>query len=71
VQRAIRDVGHCTFTGEEIVSAYSDLFTWVETGVKPAGEDLVNDISSPSLGCQFTSPTGGSGFRGALEHCPA
>jgi pimeloyl-ACP methyl ester carboxylesterase len=71
VQRAIRDVGHCSFAPQEIISAYSDLFTWVETGVKPAGEDLVNDISSPSLGCQFTSPTGGSGFRGALEPCPA
>ncbi|MEO7753874.1 MAG: hypothetical protein ABIS35_10710 [Terracoccus sp.] len=72
VQRAIRDVGHCSFTGEEIVSAYSDLFRWVETGVKPAGEDLVSNISSPTLGCAFTKGTGGSGLRpqiAALEPC--
>jgi pimeloyl-ACP methyl ester carboxylesterase len=74
VQRAIRDVGHCSFAPQEIISAYTDLFTWVETGVKPAGEDLVNDISSPTLGCQFTNPTGGSGLRALLdlqEPCPA
>jgi len=71
VQRSIRDVGHCTFTGEELVQSYVDLFTWVETGVKPAGEDLLGDISSPSLGCDFTTGEGGSGIRGFLEPCPA
>jgi pimeloyl-ACP methyl ester carboxylesterase len=70
VQRAIRDIGHCTFTGEELVQSYIDLFAWVETGVKPAGEDLIGDISSPSLGCAFTAGEGGSGFRGVLEPCP-
>ncbi|MBM6403979.1 hypothetical protein JQN72_06955 [Phycicoccus sp. CSK15P-2] len=70
VQRAVRDVGHCTFTGEEIVAAYTDLFRWVETGVRPAGEDLVGDISSPTLGCAFTRGAGGSGLRAALEPCP-
>ncbi len=70
VQRAIRDVGHCTFTGEELVQSYTDLFSWVETGVKPAGEDLIGDISSPTLGCDFTTGAGGSGLRGFLETCP-
>ncbi len=70
VQRAIRDVGHCTFTGDELVQSYTDLFAWVETGVKPAGEDLIGDISSPTLGCDFTTGAGGSGFRFALEPCP-
>jgi hypothetical protein len=70
VQRAIRDIGHCAFTAQEFVQAYTDLFTWVETGVRPAGEDLLGDISSPSLGCQFTRGVGGSGFRFALEPCP-
>ena len=70
VQRAVRDVGHCTFTAEEIVTAYTDLFRWVETGVRPAGEDLVADISSPTLGCAFTRGSGGSGLRAALEPCP-
>lgn len=70
VQRAIRDVGHCSFTSEEWQQSYTDLFSWVETGVKPAGEDLLNDISSPSLGCEWTVGEGGSGFRGLVEPCP-
>ena len=71
VQRAVRDVGHCTFTAEELTRGYSDLFAWVESGVRPAGEDLIGDISSPSLGCEFTMGAGGSGLRGFLEPCPA
>lgn len=70
VQRAIRDVGHCTFTGDEFIQSYVDLFNWVENGVKPAGEDLVGGISDPALGCEFTVGAGGSGLRGFLEPCP-
>jgi hypothetical protein len=71
VQRAIRDIGHCTFTSAEWERSYRDLFAWVETGTRPAGEDLVADISAPELGCEFTEGVGGSGFRFALEACPA
>ncbi len=70
VQRSMRDVGHCSFTDEELVQSYTDLFAWVETGVKPAGEDLIGDISSPTLGCDFTTGTDVLGFRFALEPCP-
>jgi len=70
VQRAVRDVGHCSFTAEELIQSYTDLFAWVETGVKPAGEDLIGDISSPTLGCAFTVGAGGSGVRAFLEPCP-
>lgn len=70
VQRAIRDIGHCSFTADEIIQSYTDLFDWVENGVKPAGEDLVADIGSPTIGCDFTTGAGGSGFRFALEPCP-
>jgi pimeloyl-ACP methyl ester carboxylesterase len=70
VQRAIRDVGHCSFTGAEWEQSYTDLFNWVDNGVKPAGEDLINDISSVTLGCEFTTGSGGSGLRGFLESCP-
>ncbi len=71
VQRAIRDVGHCSFTGAEWVQSYTDLFNWVDNGVKPAGEDLINDISSPTLGCDYTTTgVGGSGFRSRLAPCP-
>ena len=70
VQRAMRDIGHCSFTAAELQQAYTDLFEWVDNGVKPAGEDLLNDISSPDLGCDFTTGAGGSGLRFALEPCP-
>lgn len=74
VQRAIRDVGHCTFTGPELRQAYSDLFAWVEDGIEPAGEDLLNDISAADLGCAFTITPNpfadGSRLRFALEPCP-
>ncbi len=69
VQRAIRDVGHCTFTSAELQQTYTDLFDWVEHGVKPTGEDLLNDISSPELGCDFTIGSEGSGFRDFIEPC--
>ena len=73
VQRSMRDVGHCTFTAQELIRSYTDLFAWVETGVRPVGEDLVGGISSPSLGCAFTigtGPTDGSRLRHLLEPCP-
>jgi pimeloyl-ACP methyl ester carboxylesterase len=69
VQRAIRDVGHCSFTSEEIQQSYTDLFSWVETGDRPLGEDLSGDISAPDLGCQFTKGDGGSGLRSFVETC--
>ncbi len=71
VQRAIRDVGHCSFTDEEIQQSYTDLFNWVETGKRPAGDDLLNDMSTSNLGCQFTKGEGGSGLRSLIETCPS
>jgi pimeloyl-ACP methyl ester carboxylesterase len=71
VQRAIRDVGHCTFNAGEYIAAYTDLFAWVEDGVKPAGEDLIGGISSPRLGCAFTiGTTSSTQLRARLEACP-
>jgi pimeloyl-ACP methyl ester carboxylesterase len=58
VQRAIRDVGHCTFSGSEWVQSYTDLFAWVTTGDAPKGEDLRKDISEPLLGCDWTLTDG-------------
>lgn len=68
VQRAIRDVGHCTFSPAEWQQSFTDLFDWVETGVRPAGEDLIGDISDPSLGCEWTMPASG-GVRSLLPRC--
>lgn len=37
VQRAIAAPGHCTFTDDEVVTAWYDLVAWVEEGVVPEG----------------------------------
>lgn len=57
VQRAIRDFGHCTFTGEELAAGFLDLVTWVELGVRPFGDDVSDPVavSDPDFGCAFTS----------------
>ena len=55
-QRAIRGVLHCDFTGPEFVQAFSDLVSWIETGVKPAGDNFADPavVAEPSFGCEFT-----------------
>lgn len=56
VQRATRDYGHCAFTGPELATTFVDLVTWVEAGIKPAGDDVLDPaaVASPSFGCTFT-----------------
>jgi pimeloyl-ACP methyl ester carboxylesterase len=54
VQRAIRRAGHCAFTDDELRRAFEDLVAWAEQGRKPAGEDLLGDLSD--VGRAFTSP---------------
>lgn len=54
VQRAIRDVGHCTFSELEWTESFEALFAWVEDGTRPDGDDLIADISDPTLGCRWT-----------------
>ena len=56
VQRAIRGVNHCGFTTLEYETAFADLVTWAEDGIKPAG-DIVSDpmvVAGADFGCQFT-----------------
>lgn len=59
VQRVTRDFGHCSFTGPELVTTFVDLVTWVEAGVKPAGDDVLDpdNVANPNFGCTFTDPT--------------
>ncbi|HUG84924.1 MAG TPA: hypothetical protein VMM13_10185 [Euzebya sp.] len=67
VQRAIRGVGHCDFTPAELVTAFGDLVTWVEDGIRPAG-DAVTDptsVAAADFGCAFTE---GAHFMGTA--CP-
>jgi hypothetical protein len=42
VQRAVRGVQHCDFSAQEYQQAFSDLVTWVEQGVRPAGDDVLD-----------------------------
>jgi pimeloyl-ACP methyl ester carboxylesterase len=61
VQRAIRGVNHCGFTGNELGAAFLDLVGWVESGVKPAGDNWLDPaaVADPEFGCTFTDPTPG------------
>ena len=56
VQRATRDIGHCTFTPTEMVQTFVDLTRWVEAGVKPAGDAVLDPaaVADPAFGCKFT-----------------
>ncbi len=59
VQRTVRAAGHCDFTPEELVTAFGDLVTWITTGERPEGEDLLDDavVADRDLGCAWTSET--------------
>lgn len=56
VQRAVRDVGHCAFSAGELIEAFADMVQWVDTGVAPAGDDILDPetVAAPEFGCQFT-----------------
>lgn len=56
VQRATRDFGHCSFTAPELVTTFVDLVNWVEAGVKPAGDNVLDPaaVADPNFGCMFT-----------------
>lgn len=58
VQRAIRDPYHCQFTPTELTTAFSDLADWVSNGVKPAGDDVLDEavVSAADYGCTFSDP---------------
>jgi pimeloyl-ACP methyl ester carboxylesterase len=56
VQRAIRGVGHCDFTQQELNTGFDDLVRWVEEGVRPAGDEVLdpNVVADAGYGCAFT-----------------
>ncbi|MEL6893062.1 MAG: hypothetical protein AAFP84_15830, partial [Actinomycetota bacterium] len=58
VQRAIRGSGHCDFTDYELTTAFDDLVSWVTTGVRPAGDEVLRSgaRSAEDYGCQFSDP---------------
>lgn len=58
VQRAIRTVGHCEFSPNEVGRAFDDLTEWVETADRPAGDDVATPsiVAAPEYGCRFSDP---------------
>ncbi|RLQ22896.1 phthalyl amidase [Seongchinamella sediminis] len=60
VQRAIRGVAHCGFTGNELVTAFFDLVNWIESGQQPAGDNFLDPaaVADPEFGCQFSDAAG-------------
>lgn len=67
VQRAIRGVGHCDFTAQELVTAFDDLVRWVTEGVTPAGDEVLDPtaVAAAGYGCTFTR-----GSHLLAEPCP-
>jgi len=61
VGRAIREVTHCGYTTSELSAGFSALVSWITTGRRPAGDDILDPraVASPFFGCQFTDPTPG------------
>lgn len=57
VQRAIRGVSHCEFTPAEFSTAFLDLVAWETSGVKPAGDVVLDPavVANPLYGCNFTN----------------
>jgi len=56
VQRATRAIGHCEFSAEELIRTFDDLVLWVNHGIKPAGDDILDSegVADTFFGCQYT-----------------
>ncbi len=80
VQRAIRGASHCDFTVAEQVRAFEDMVVWEQTGVKPAGDDVMTPatVANAAYGCTFTDSALGpddtgsaaASFRPIAPACP-
>lgn len=74
VDRAIREVTHCGYTTSELSSAFSALVAWIQTGNRPAGDNILDHrtVSAPLFGCRFTDQTPGAHpeFQAPVS-CPA
>ncbi|WP_225984483.1 alpha/beta hydrolase family protein [Noviherbaspirillum aerium] len=69
VQRAIRAPGHCDFTNAEQVEAFQAMVNWEQTGVKPAGDDVLTPavVANPAYGCTFTRNAAGADDSTAID----
>ncbi len=55
--RAVRALGHCTFTEAEEAEAFDALVNWVENGKIPGGDNILDSatVEAEDFGCIFTS----------------
>jgi pimeloyl-ACP methyl ester carboxylesterase len=53
VQRAVRRAGHCAFWMSELATAFDDMVVWVTQNERPAGHDVLADLSD--WGQEFTA----------------
>jgi hypothetical protein len=62
VDRAIREVTHCGYTTSELSAGFSALVSWIATGVRPGGDNILDPrvVASPLFGCRFTDPAPGA-----------
>ncbi len=70
VSRTTRAIGHCEFSGEELVESFQSMIDWVNTGERPAGDDILDPevVASPDMGCNFTR--GETASRSFIPGCP-
>jgi hypothetical protein len=50
---------HCGYDNAELASAFTGLTTWISTGQRAAGDQILDPraVSSPYFGCRFTVGT--------------
>jgi hypothetical protein len=72
VGRAIREVTHCGYTPSELSAGFSALVKWIDSGVRPAGDSILDPraVASLSFGCRFTDPTPGVHLEFKGVPCP-
>lgn len=73
VTRATRGLTHCGFTVWEVESSFDALVGWVETGVRPPGDDLLDAsaVAEPDFGCAWSGDAPGVPQHGDEDICTA
>ena len=58
VSRATRAIGHCEFSAQELTESFNDMVSWVDTGVRPGGDDILDPavVAAPLFGWTATRP---------------
>lgn len=73
VSRATRALGHCEFSGGELVGSLADMIQWADTGRRPAGDPVLNAaaMADPGAGCAFSTDDVQVPSRIAFGACPS